>query len=310
MKIFAYRGYAGKFPEDTMLAFQRAIEGQAQGIQLDVHLSRDREVVIIHDEGLSRTVDGVGFVRHHTLKDLQGYEVKGQYAGEIQHIPTLAEYLLWARDLPVETCIALRNDRFAYPGLEEAVVHLLETYGMEERVFLTSRRLDSLQIIKQHWPRIRCGWAFRVHPEALEEARSVMPEVLLPQVEGLSEDFVKEAQEQGYQVMPYVVDRMSDAKRMQDWGLDGVFTRYIESMRKLFEIQEKPYSDEQVRLALHPDLDIEKKKVPMHERLRLNKKNTKSKGGLFEILISMAISIAASVAVAKLVISLLSPILH
>lgn len=59
---FAHRGFKGKYPENTMLAFKKAIEAGADGIEFDVHLSKDGELVIIHDEFLDRTSDGEGLV--------------------------------------------------------------------------------------------------------------------------------------------------------------------------------------------------------------------------------------------------------
>ena len=61
-KNFAHRGFSGKYPENTMLAFQKAIEVGADGIELDVQLTKDGEVVIIHDETIDRTTDGKGYV--------------------------------------------------------------------------------------------------------------------------------------------------------------------------------------------------------------------------------------------------------
>ena len=68
---FAHRGFSGQFPENTMLAFEKAVEAGADGIELDVQLSKDGEVVVIHDEELSRTTNGTGFVKDYTLKQLK-----------------------------------------------------------------------------------------------------------------------------------------------------------------------------------------------------------------------------------------------
>ena len=65
---FGHRGFSGRYPENTMLAFEKAIEAGCDGIELDVHLSSDGELVIIHDERVDRTADGVGYVGKMTLK--------------------------------------------------------------------------------------------------------------------------------------------------------------------------------------------------------------------------------------------------
>ena len=71
MKVFAHRGFSGKYPENTMLAFEKAVEVGADGIELDVHLSADGELVIIHDELVDRTTDGTGLVGSKTLAELK-----------------------------------------------------------------------------------------------------------------------------------------------------------------------------------------------------------------------------------------------
>ena len=71
MKNFAHRGFSGKYPENTMLAFRKALECGADGIEMDVQLTKDGELVVIHDERVDRTTNGTGNVRDYTLEELQ-----------------------------------------------------------------------------------------------------------------------------------------------------------------------------------------------------------------------------------------------
>ena len=64
MKVFAHRGFSGKYPENTMLAFAKAVEAGCDGIEIDVHLTKDMVPVIIHDDCVDRTSDGTGFIRN------------------------------------------------------------------------------------------------------------------------------------------------------------------------------------------------------------------------------------------------------
>ena len=64
MKVFAHRGYSGEYPENTMLAFHKAVEAGADGIELDVHLTRDGELIVFHDDSVERTTDGIGEIRN------------------------------------------------------------------------------------------------------------------------------------------------------------------------------------------------------------------------------------------------------
>ena len=78
LKIFniAHRGYSGKFDENTMIAFKKAIEYKADGIEIDVQLSKDNIPVIIHDETLDRTTNGSGYVKDYTLAELKSFKTK------------------------------------------------------------------------------------------------------------------------------------------------------------------------------------------------------------------------------------------
>ncbi len=73
MKVYAHRGYSGRYPENTMLAFQKAAATGCDGIELDVQLTKDNVVVVIHDEKIDRTTDGTGFVKDYTYEELKKF---------------------------------------------------------------------------------------------------------------------------------------------------------------------------------------------------------------------------------------------
>ena len=73
MKKLAHRGYSAKYPENTMEAFIKAYEQGFDGVETDVHLTLDDELVLIHDEKINRTSTGKGYVKDHTLKELRNY---------------------------------------------------------------------------------------------------------------------------------------------------------------------------------------------------------------------------------------------
>ena len=99
----AHRGYSGNYPENTMLAFRKAVEAGADGIELDVQLTRDGEPVILHDEQVDRTTDGTGWVKDLTLAELRKLDASYLYTGQygFNPVPTLREYCEFIRDLPV-----------------------------------------------------------------------------------------------------------------------------------------------------------------------------------------------------------------
>ena len=110
-KYFGHRGYSGKYPENTMLAFQKAIEAGAEGIELDVQFSKDGKLVVIHDETLDRTTTGNGLVRDYTLDELKALDASYTYQGQygVNRIPTLCEVLDYMSDKDAFTNIELKT---------------------------------------------------------------------------------------------------------------------------------------------------------------------------------------------------------
>ncbi len=146
MQIYAHRGYSGKYPENTMIAFQKAVEAGVFGIELDVQLARDGVPVIIHDETLERTTDGVGFVKDHTAAELSKLSIVDIYNKEESlKIPTLEEYLNYIKDKNVVTNIELKTSVFYYTGIEQRVIDLVRKYDLTDMVSYSSFNHETLQ---------------------------------------------------------------------------------------------------------------------------------------------------------------------
>ena len=165
---FAHRGFSGEYPENTMLAFRKAIEAGAQGIELDVHFTKDKEVVIIHDETIDRTTDGKGEVESFTYDELCKFNAYGRFEGkyEFQKIPTLREYFELVK--PVDgflTNIELKTGINEYPGIEKAVLKIIDEFGLRDRIIISSFNHFSVKRFKEIAPDVKCGF--------LEESRII-----------------------------------------------------------------------------------------------------------------------------------------
>ncbi|MDY3052650.1 MAG: glycerophosphodiester phosphodiesterase [Ndongobacter sp.] len=304
MKLYAHRGYSAKYPENTLLAFQKAVEAGCDGIELDVHFSRDHKLVIIHDDSLSRTIDAVGFVRHHTLRDLQNYTVKGAYEGEPQKMLTLAEYLEWAKELPIVTNIELKNDRFHYPGMEEAVVRMVQEYGVEDKVFLSSFRSESIELIKNRWPKIRCGWLVdEIKDDTMERLQEIHADYLHPSLRLVTPQLVQCCHEAGYRLHVYTVNSDDDIEYMKELGVDGIFTNYMERAREVLGLQPTDYTLREAKMA--QEAVENPKKLSAKDRLQLSKRAGRFSGGIFSIIVFIIISILTAVLVSKIVMGLI-----
>ena len=188
MLNFAHRGFKGKYPENTMIAFEKAIDAGADGIEFDVHLSKDGELVIIHDETLERTTDGKSLVCEKTLEELKKLNASKLYPDcEIQRIPTLREYFEFAKDKDIITNIELKNSIIDYENIEEKVYDLIKEYNLSEKIIISSFNHESLVRFKNIDPNIKCG--------VLESSRLYRPW-----------EYVKNLGMEFYHPMNFVVD--------------------------------------------------------------------------------------------------------
>lgn len=151
MKIWAHRGCSQRYPENTMLAFEKAMNlGGLTGIELDIQLTKDGEIVVIHDERVDRTTEGIGCVKNYTLKELKRLHI---YADEnkTQHIPTIEEVLdLAGPNLKsgMKLNIELKNSIYPYPGMEEKIVEIVQKRSLENAVVYSTFYAKSLERLK------------------------------------------------------------------------------------------------------------------------------------------------------------------
>lgn len=168
-KVFAHRGFSGNYPENTMLAYREAAKTGCAGIELDVQLSLDGEVVIIHDERLDRTTNGTGLVRSYTLEELQQFTANAAFDNTVppQKIPTLREYFAFVKETDLLTNIEMKTSVYDYPGLVQKVHDLVQEYGLEDRILYSSFNHYTMQQMLAINPAAKCGlitssWIFDI----------------------------------------------------------------------------------------------------------------------------------------------------
>ena len=160
MKVWAHRGCSQRYPENTLLAFEKAaaVHGLT-GIELDIQLTRDGEMVVIHDERVDRTTEGMGYVRDYTLSQIKKLHI---YAADkpSQEVPTIAEVLdLLTPQMKagLKLNIELKNSVYPYSGMEEKIVELIQKKGLQESVVYSSFYAASLEKLKRLDPDVELG---------------------------------------------------------------------------------------------------------------------------------------------------------
>lgn len=165
-KIYGHRGAKGIYPENTCLSFMKAIEFGVDGIELDVHLTKDGEVVVIHDETLDRTTSGTGWIKDLTLAEIKKVSAGSRYAHlpdydatwDKEKVPTLKEVLQLLAPYPVELNIELKTNMVAYHHIEEKVHNLVEQYGKGRKVVYSSFHLPTILRMREINSKANIAW--------------------------------------------------------------------------------------------------------------------------------------------------------
>ena len=157
-KNFAHRGFSGKYPENTLLAFSKAIEEGVDGIENDVHLTKDGVLVVMHDELVDRTTNGKGYIKDKTYEELAQLDASYIFKEHgPQKVPTLREYLELVKDTDIITNIELKTGVFEYTGIEQKVYDMLREFDMVDRIIISSFNHYSVLRMKAIDPAIKCG---------------------------------------------------------------------------------------------------------------------------------------------------------
>lgn len=160
MKLWAHRGCSQMYPENTLLAFEKAAAiGGLTGIELDIQLTKDGEMVVIHDERVDRTTEGIGFVRDYTFSELRKLHIYA-YSNKSQRIPAITEVLDLLEPRLREGLrlnIELKNSVYPYDGMEEKIVELICKRGLEKGVLYSSFSAKSLEKMRQLAPDVELG---------------------------------------------------------------------------------------------------------------------------------------------------------
>lgn len=162
MKIWAHRGCSQRYPENTLTAFAKAAELHKYGltgIELDVQLTKDNQLVICHDERVDRTTDGIGNIRDFTLQELSWLHIATGSA-KAEHIPTAEEVFdllepYMKAGLLVN--IEIKNSVFHYPGIEQKIIEFIQRRGLEDNIVYSSFYTKSLEIVRKISPNAQLG---------------------------------------------------------------------------------------------------------------------------------------------------------
>jgi glycerophosphoryl diester phosphodiesterase len=221
MKKIGHRGAAGYEPENTLISFEKAIDLNADGIELDVHLSSDGELIVIHDVTIERTTNGKGAV-----KDLSLQELKKFHSNKNQKIPTLIEVF----DLVRRRCfinIELKGIGTA-KSVNDLINHYISDKKWESTDFIVSsfdwNMLEEFHVLN---PKIRIGVLTEESiKEALAFAKKVKAFSIHPDYVLLSKENVALMQENGFEVFPWTVNSEDAIQKVKSFNVNGIISNF------------------------------------------------------------------------------------
>jgi glycerophosphoryl diester phosphodiesterase len=235
----AHRGFSGKYPENTALAFEKAVtEGRADGFESDVHLSKDGVPVIEHDERLDRTVNAMGLIGERTWAELQTLD-NGIWKGKVfagQKILRLEELLAIVNTYNVTLNLEIKDSLIWYKDIEEICINAVRKQNMQDRFMFSSFNHLSMAKCKRLAPEIKAGL---LYSEPLIDAASYAADngidALHPGLNVLRLDpgLVEQAHKKGVQVNVWTVNEKEDIEYCKRLGVDGIITNFPDRAREV-----------------------------------------------------------------------------
>ena len=270
-QIIAHRGASGYTPEHTWFAYDKARDMGADYLELDLHMSADNQLMVIHDDTLERTTSGEGNVKDHTLEALKALDA-GSWFNQA-HPEYANDDYAGAKLLTLDEVIDRYGDNVRYyietkspdryPELQRALVETLEAEGLVDAgaVVIQSFSQDSLKQIHElnaNIPLVQLVWYSTAEDgDGLEEwtgvtpapseitdadfqaiadyAVGIGPNVTYEGQDVIDADFVDQAHANGLLVHAYTINEPEAMQRLLDWGVDGMFTNFPDRLSAIVE---------------------------------------------------------------------------
>ncbi len=238
LKIFAHRGASGYAPENTIPAFLLAIQQESDGIELDVQLTKDGEIVVIHDEKINRVSNGRGYVKDYTWKELQQFSFHNRMPEYEQvKIPTLKEVLDCIKNTNLRVNIEFKTSVFWYPEIEKKTMKLVQDFSLEDRVLYSSFNHYSIREVQRENPHAEVAYLYTdVYLQIEEYAKQTGVTALHPSIYHIyMEHFLENYKRNGLTVRVWTVNSEQDILEMLKKEVDGIFTNYPDRAKQLRE---------------------------------------------------------------------------
>lgn len=240
--VFAHRGASGYAPENTLAAFHLAHQLGAEAIELDVKLTQDGHVVVLHDQTVDRTCENAsGDLRNLSLEEVKKLDAGSHFSAEFasEKIPTLAE-VFEAVGSKLFINIELTNYQTYGDGLTDSVVDLINQFSLDERVMFSSFHPSNILQARKLKPGIPAALlALPGIAGTLQRSiagKWISPSLIHPFMSDTTDVLMRREKTRARRVHVWTVNEPDDIARMFSLGVDGIFTDYPD---RAIEIREK-----------------------------------------------------------------------
>ena len=198
---YAHRGASHYYPENTLSSFYAGLRMGANGIETDIHKTKDGVLVLFHDDTLERVTDGAGNISDYTYEELLNFRVFNPDHSREDRILAFEDFCKYFSFRNLTFAIELKQDH-----VEKETIDMLEAYGMRKKVILTSFNYESLKNARAYHPGYRIGYLYdKSEQNALEKMQAIGGEELCPEAEFLTHEMVKEYHDKGFNVRAWGV---------------------------------------------------------------------------------------------------------
>ncbi len=226
-QIWAHRGASFYAPENTLEAFDIAVKQKSDGVELDVQLSKDGELVVIHDETIDRVSDGRGYVKDYTLNELKKFNVAKlfpQYG--FSTIPTLEEVYSLLKPTELNINVELKTGSIFYEGIEGKLIDLAQKMNMEDRIIYSSFNHYSLLNLRKLNKNVEIGLLVSdLYVDVIDYAINLGADALHPIGHMLKlPGFIEESKAKNMKLHVWTVDNEEQIKLLNQYGIDAIIT--------------------------------------------------------------------------------------
>jgi glycerophosphoryl diester phosphodiesterase len=231
-QVFAHRGSKGNRPENTLAAFEEALKTGCDGIELDVHLTADQELVVIHDESVDRTTDGEGYIRNLTMAAIKELDAGSWFSKDYRNekVPTLREVLQFLKDRDFKGIlnIEIKTDKYVYPNIEQLTSDLVAEMDLPFQHIYCSFNLQSLKILKLIEPQTEMCYLMGNQPALVTQGmRDEAIDTLHPKFTWVQKHMTR-ARHTKKPIRPWVLNSPEEMMTAYNLHLAGFMTDYPE----------------------------------------------------------------------------------